>query len=230
MNIWKSIITKIRNFLNPKPICYIALILAILLISISLVSLLQGSPSASNSSLAGELCSVEIELQNEVEIDQLDALTRVTNSSISSLSFFVPLYSKLNSSDIVSNNSRENILNLITSTPGITLGSITRKLKLRNGTAMHHLRILEREGYIKSKKTGKFRRYYILGTKASGFNEIQDRIISKVQEEPGISQSEIARELSLSRQLVNYHMQDLVTSDVIYLEKLGNRSYCFIMT
>ncbi|WP_455392308.1 winged helix-turn-helix transcriptional regulator [[Eubacterium] cellulosolvens] len=180
--------------------------------------------------MAGELCSVEIELQNEVEIDQLDALTRVTNSSISSLSFFVPLYSKLNSSDIVSNNSRENILNLITSTPGITLGSITRKLKLRNGTAMHHLRILEREGYIKSKKTGKFRRYYILGTKASGFNEIQDRIISKVQEEPGISQSEIARELSLSRQLVNYHMQDLVTSDVIYLEKLGNRSYCFIMT
>jgi predicted transcriptional regulator len=167
-------------------------------------------------------------IQSNIEIDQIDSITRVTNGSISSLAFFVPLYSKLNTSDIFRNNSRESILTLITSSPGVTLGSITRTLKIRNGTATHHLRILEREGYIKSKKTGKFRRYYVLGTKATGFNEIQDNIVSEVQDNPGISQSEIARELHLSRQLINYHLQDLVTSDVIYLEKIGNKSYCFL--
>jgi len=75
--------------------------------------------------------------------------------------------------------------------------------------------------------TRKFRRYYIVGTKATGFNQIQDRIVEKVQEQPGISQSDIGRELQLSRQLVNYHMKELVSQDVIKLEKIGNRCVCF---
>jgi predicted transcriptional regulator len=122
---------------------------------------------------------------------------------------------------------RTDIYNLITENPGITLGAITRKLKLRTGTASHHIRILEREGYIKSSKTGKFRRYYRLGVKPTGYNEIQDEIVSKIQAEPGISQSELGRELDLSRQLVNYHIKDLVSANIIISEKIGNRCVCF---
>ena len=134
----------------------------------------------------------------------------------------------MNASDIIGNNYREDILNLITENPGITLGSITRQLNLKNGTATHHIRILEREGYIKSKKTGKFRRYYQVGIKATGFNEIQDKIILTVEQNPGISQSEIARELNLSRQLINYHMKDLISFEIIKTEKIGNKNNCFL--
>ena len=134
----------------------------------------------------------------------------------------------MNASDIFENNYREDILNLITEDPGITLSSITRQLNLKPGTATHHIRILEREEYIKSKKTGKFRRYYRVGIKATGFNEIQDNILLNVEQNPGISQSEIARELNLSRQLINYHMKDLVSLEVIKIEKIGNKNNCFL--
>lgn len=228
MKIWKYIVTKLKQLFSPTPMGCTVILLGIFLASITLLALAQLGVVGANSYVPTELCSAKMGIQSNVEIDQLDSLTRVTNTSISSLGFVMPLYSKLNTSDIFNNNSRENILTLITTTPGITLGSITRALKIRNGTATHHLRILEREGYIKSKKTGKFRRYYVVGTKATGFNEIQDKILVKVEENPGISQSDIARELAISRQLINYHLQELVSSDVIYLEKLGNRSYCFL--
>ncbi len=170
---------------------------------------------------------IDLELPDELESENSDKPLRFYNTTISSIFFVMPLYSKLNSSDIFGNNIRGNILNLITDHPGITLGAITRKQKLKNGTATHHLRILEREGYIKSKKTGKFRRYYIIGTKATGFNEIQDQIVSIIKERPGISQSDIGRELHLSRQLVNYHLKDLIHSEVIQIEKNGNKSFCY---
>jgi DNA-binding MarR family transcriptional regulator len=168
--------------------------------------------------------------KTQFEVDTEDDMTIPYNNSLPSLFLVIPLYSKLNTSDIISNNSREGILTLIASQPGITLGAITRKLKLKTGTAAHHIRILEREGYIKSKKTGKFRRYYCLGVKASGLNELQDRLVAKIQNMPGITQSELGRELELSRQLVNYHIQDLEEQQVIRLERQGNKSLCFSLT
>jgi predicted transcriptional regulator len=175
------------------------------------------------------------ELEGVVEIGELDdldelnemvkfvKLTKTGNGSFYYFQFILPLYSKLNTSSIFSNHSRGEILNLIIENPGITLGSITKKLKLKTGTATHHLRILEREGYIKSKKTGKFRRFYKLGIKTTGYNEHQDKIVNIVQEHPGITQSDIGRELKMSRQLVNYHIKELVSKDVIASERIGNK-------
>ena len=74
------------------------------------------------------------------------------------------------------------------------------------------------------------RRYYRLGVPATGFNELQDKIIYQVGEHPGVTQSQLARELNLSRQLLNYHLQELVTNQVIKLERLGNKSLCYSQT
>jgi predicted transcriptional regulator len=149
-------------------------------------------------------------------------------SAVNSMGALAPLYSKLNRSDILCNSARSDIYNMIDTNPGITLGAITRELNLKNGTAIHHLYILEREGFIKSRKTGKFRRFYNVNYKPTGFNEIQDRILDKVRDQPGITQSGLARELNHSRQLINYHMNDLVESRVVKLEKHGNRASCYI--
>lgn len=164
----------------------------------------------------------------------LESTSAATNSSnavegaVHSLSIVGPMYSKLNSSDILCNSARSDIYNLIDANPGITLGAITRELNLKNGTANHHLYILEREGYIKSRKTGKFRRFYNMDYRPSGYNEIQDQILGKVRENPGITQSGLARELHHSRQLINYHMNDLVDNRIVKLEKRGNRSNCYL--
>jgi DNA-binding MarR family transcriptional regulator len=163
----------------------------------------------------------------KIDQDKSGEFADLYNGTFNTISFLAPMYSKLKTRDIFGNDSRDNIYNIINTTPGITMGSITRVLKLKNGTVTHHLRILEREGYIKSKKCGKFRRYYVIGTKASGLNEIQDKIVEKVQQRPGISQSELGRELQLSRQLVNYHVKDLVEHRAIKAEKIGNKCCCF---
>jgi DNA-binding MarR family transcriptional regulator len=148
--------------------------------------------------------------------------------AVNSMGALAPLYSKLNRSDILCNSARSDIYNIIDANPGITLGAITRELNLKNGTATHHLYILEREGYIKSRKTGKFRRFYNIDYKPTGFNEIQDRILDKIRDQPGITQSGLARELNHSRQLINYHMNDLIENRVIKLEKRGNRANCYL--
>ncbi|MEW5760824.1 MAG: winged helix-turn-helix transcriptional regulator, partial [Candidatus Thermoplasmatota archaeon] len=155
-----------------------------------------------------------------------DESGKLYNETISSLCFIIPLYSKINESDLFKNATRANIYALIINKPGITFSSITRELKLENGTATHHIYILEREGYIKSKKTGKYRRYYQTGFKASGLNDIQDKIVSAIVENPGISQTEIAIKLDLSRQVVNFHLKGLISMEAIKLEKNGNKSNC----
>ena len=154
--------------------------------------------------------------------------SNAVEGAVNSASMIGPMYSKLNSSDILCNSARSDIYSLIDSNPGITLGAITRELNLKNGTASHHLYILEREGFIKSRKTGKFRRFYKIGYQPSGYNEIQDQILGKVRDNPGITQSGLARELNHSRQLINYHMNDLVDSKIVKLEKRGNRANCYL--
>ena len=178
-----------------------------------------------NSMIDAQLTDTGTEL--DFDIDEFGNYIEISNDSLYTLNFFLPLYSKLNTSDILGNHARENILTLITAQPGITLGAITRTLNLKNGTALHHLRILEREDYIKSKKAGKFRRYYKLGVKASEFNEVQDKILQKIGAQPGITQSDIARGLGLSRQLINYHLKYLVSSNVVMSERIGNKSFCY---
>ena len=222
-----SFTTKLKNFLWPNPTYWVAIALSIFFVSISMLAILENTPISTSPNLLAEGQLAGIDIQGGEELGQIDQLARVSNNSMSTMGILIPLYSKLNSSDILGNNIRENILTIITENPGITLGSITRKLKLKNGTATHHVRILEREGYIKSKKVGKFRRYYRVGIKATGLNEIQDQIVTIIQDTPGISQSEIARQLNLSRQLVNYHLKDLISEQVIRAEKMGNKCCCF---
>jgi DNA-binding MarR family transcriptional regulator len=226
-DMWKSITVKINRLFRPRPIGWLAVVISIFLVSLSMFVILNSDLATSQFIIDDDANSVDLEFFDESELNKIDSLTRISNGSLSYLGLAAPLYSKLNTSDIFSNTSREDIFNLISNNPGITLGAITRKLKIRTGTATHHLRILEREDYIKSTKTGKFRRYYKVGTKTSGYNELQDDILLVVKDRPGISQSEIARELNHSRQLINYHLNDLVTTNIVKLERTGNKSNCF---
>jgi len=223
-----NIITRIKNFLWGKHRTWVAIAMSIFFISITLFVLFQPALAESNSNLVTNQIGHYCDFNNGFVEGQLDFNSISFNDSISYLGLCIPLYSKLNTSSIFGNNIRADIYNLITDNPGITFGAITRKLKLKPGTASHHIRILEREGYINSKKIGKFRRYYEMGIKTSDHNQIQDQIIQQVQDHPGISQAQIAKELDLSRQLVNYHIKDLISSQVILTEKIGNKSNCFI--
>jgi len=140
-----------------------------------------------------------------------------------------PFYSKLNNSEVLGNPIRMNIYQLVVTNPGISFGSITKELKISNGTGQYHLRVLERFDYLNSRRTGKHTRYYPAGMGSTTLSETQERIVLVIKENPGISQSDIARELDTSRQLVNYHVKKLTDKQVIIVQKQLNLSLCFLI-
>ena len=147
------------------------------------------------------------------------------NMNISFLAF--PLYSKV-STNIFLNETRANIHQLISKDQGITFGAITRELELANGTAQHHIRILEREGIVKSKRVGKYTRYYLTGHEESSLTEIQEKIMNEIKATEGLSQSDIASSLDTSRQVVNYNVKHLVETSLIKEVYIGNRCLYYI--
>jgi len=56
--------------------------------------------------------------------------------------------------------------------------------------------------------------------------KLEKKIIEKMEEEPEISQAEVARSLGVSKQLINYHISKLVRAGVLKLkEKTISKGY-----
>jgi DNA-binding MarR family transcriptional regulator len=144
----------------------------------------------------------------------------------------IPLYSRITNGQVLKQNTRKNIYDYIVSNPGIYFSSIMRDLKLKNGVTSYHLAMLEREGYIKSEHNGLYRRYYINGASTKEFpqSKIRRDIIQTIVDNPGISQTEIASQLRVSNQVVNYHIGILRKSNFIKIKRDGFRTMCFTNT
>jgi predicted transcriptional regulator len=162
-------------------------------------------------------------------------------------SSMLPLYSRMKGTKILSHALREQIYNHIKRYPGDHYRSIMNKLKLKNGTLVHHLTRLEQEELIKSQRDGLYKRFYPIGMKIPRSNvsmyypdgtvtyNIDDRQVSELQmsilkalgEKPGISQKEISEAIGESRRVVNYHVKLLTQSKLIKVVREGRETKCF---
>ncbi len=144
-----------------------------------------------------------------------------------------PLYTRLKREDTLNNETRERVYNHIMANPGDSYASMLKRLELKNGTLVYHLRTLEREHYIKSKKDGKFRRFYPWGHKVgerdpNHLTSIQNEIVGIIKSNPGVSQSSIASILGRSRQSVNYQIKVMSEAGLINVVKHGITSRCYM--
>ena len=147
-----------------------------------------------------------------------------------SLSLIVPLFTKINQTDILTNSTRVMILSFIDENPGTYFSTMRNELGLGNGSAMYHLSVLEKNGYIRSKKVGKYRRYYTPDQELSDLTEKEERVLEIVSNEEGLSQSDIAQQLNLSRQTVHYSIKSLVSKNRIVEVDSGNKVKCYLKT
>jgi predicted transcriptional regulator len=151
---------------------------------------------------------------------------------------FLPLFAKIRKKHPLENKMRELIYEYIELYPGENYTAIKKTLGLANGTLVYHLKILKKENLIKSVSEGRYKRFYPIesdkldrsriyedeGTQM--LTELQKKIIEKIEEEPEISQVEVAKSLGVSRQLVNYHITKLVKAGVLKLKgKTKSRSW-----
>ena len=140
----------------------------------------------------------------------------------------IPLYSRIKKEEVLNNKIRQNIHNRILANPGENFGTIKNALELNNGAVIHHLSRLEKEGFIKSQRDGMYRRFYPNGTRLPDVVEIQEEIRRAIQRNEGITQSEIAIKIGVSRQVVNYHVKLMIKNGTVRLQKNGRESKCFL--
>lgn len=154
-------------------------------------------------------------------------LTSSTSSKYSSFFLPIPLYSRIKKEKVLEHKTRDEIYSFVAKHPGASRLAIKKNLNLANGCTGHHLRTLEREGYIKSIKHGRLRKFYVCGTKVSELSEIQEKIAKIIEQNPGITQIEIAKKINVSRQAVNYQIKYLTEKGIIYVVTTGRKTACF---
>jgi len=150
------------------------------------------------------------------------------------LLFFVPLYTKIKRERVLDHFVRGQIFGYIQANPGEHYNAIKEALGLTNGSLAHHLRTLEREQFIKSKRYGLYRRFYPMNFRMPADdvyqpNEIQTTILAVIRAHPGITQKEIAGRLGLTPPTVNYHISVLNDRHLIRVDRVGRSTHCSIV-
>ncbi len=139
----------------------------------------------------------------------------------------IPLYSRLRKEGLLNHSVREMIFGYVNEHPGANFSTIMRELNLKNGVLAYHLTTLEREDMIKSMRDGTYRRYYPRSSRSVPF-EIQKAILEKIQQSPGLAEAELAGRMGVSRQVLEYHMNSLIDSGHVRLERHGKRNLAFV--
>jgi predicted transcriptional regulator len=139
---------------------------------------------------------------------------------------FVPMYNKLNREKVLDNSIRDRIHGYIQSNPGERFNSIKVALNLNIGRLAHHLRVLEKEDYVYSKRDMFSTRFYPIELGVQEMmkpkvNEIQKEIIDLVRRKPGITQNDIVSELKKNQKTVSYNLTWLVRYNLIDYEQKG---------
>jgi len=140
------------------------------------------------------------------------------------------MYSKIKRENLLKNALRKRIYDYIKENPGFHYRAILADLDLPMGVLTYHLNRLEKARYIKSKQDGMFRRFYVSGRKTDMrffLSDIQLSILNVIKEHRGISQSKIAEKISVSRKVVNYHINILNKAGLILVESHGRETACY---
>ena len=156
-----------------------------------------------------------------------------------------PLYSRLTHDKILDQFVRGQIYGLIRGQPGIHYSKIRKILKVGNGTLAYHLTVLEREGFIKSKRSKLHKQFY--PTKLSvkftelekkypkgeeieegiKLSDLQEKILALIKNHPGITQTSIASKLDTPKQTVSYNIKNLTRNDIIDIIRDANQTKCY---
>ena len=136
-------------------------------------------------------------------------------------------YKRINTiEDLLANKNRSEIYRTILKYPGSSFTDLRILLDIKNGTLSHHLIKLEKEGLVRSKKIGIFRRYYPSGGDIP--KDIEETIKDVIIEYPGISQSKVAKKLDITRQVANYHINSLRRRGQLIIRRKGRNSQIYL--
>lgn len=140
--------------------------------------------------------------------------------------------SYLNLDDIFENENRINIIREILNNPGIHNNELMRNCSLEKGQLQWHLNVLLKHRIIKKEKYGQYKIYFPITSSIETIEAFKNlptkskttsKILELIQNNPGISASEISNHIELAPNTIKYHIDKLTQNDLIQLKKAGRR-------
>ncbi len=135
---------------------------------------------------------------------------------------------------------RGRLIGYLTANPGCHFRALMAALKMSNGQITHHLRLLENQELIWRINDGRFVRYYPLNNSlypgmnpedlpipplSPDPNSLQGKILTLLDDEHQLgefpTQSELAKKLEKSQQLISHHLRTLQKFGLVEKRKMG---------
>ena len=133
--------------------------------------------------------------------------------------------------EVLENENRNKIIDLILNEPGIHFNELLRKTELAAGNLVWHLDILETYKIIGKKRIGNFIAYFPYYQKNPISNidlqlsksKLTLEILEMIEKEPGLWNNLITGRLKVDHKTINYHIQKLLELDLINIKKDGRK-------
>jgi len=148
-----------------------------------------------------------------------------------------PLYSRMERSEILDQSTRNNIYTQVVNEQGLNYSTIKKKLELGTSSLVYHLEVLEREGYIRSKKEMGRKMFFptrmvqsmTMEEKLSSSpspllspSPIQDQILEYLKENGPQTRTKLKDALSLKQQTISYSIRSLEKKGLV---KTGGKGW-----
>lgn len=136
--------------------------------------------------------------------------------------------------DLLDNQLRERIMDLLVSSPGSYLGKMGRDLGVPTSTLKYHLNILKSFELVTTVKKGRCRHYF---PKRRRFTDHEKRMFAAIEHAPtrrmvelirstpGVSQAGLVQMTGLSQSTVAWHMGKLEEMGLVVSERRGVKEY-----
>jgi DNA-binding MarR family transcriptional regulator len=140
---------------------------------------------------------------------------------------FAPLYSRLSRDELLENEARQQLHELITEEPGLSTQELCDRIGAGWGNTVYHLQRLEQAGFVTSEKQGHHRRFYKNGDvepdeiEALGVlkNDNASKIARYLVAEPGANQTDVCEALDISPSLAHKWISRLEEQDLVESER-----------
>jgi DNA-binding transcriptional ArsR family regulator len=142
---------------------------------------------------------------------------------------------RLSLDEVLENENRNNIIDLVLNEPGIHFNELLRKTGLAAGNLVWHLDILQTYKIIGKKRVGNFIAYFPYYQKNPLSNidlklqksKLTLEILEMIEEEPGIWNNLITKKFKVDHKTIHYHLSKLNELGLIKLEKEGRKKKIF---
>ncbi len=142
---------------------------------------------------------------------------------------------RLSLDDVLENENRNNIIDLILSEPGVHFNELLRKTGLAAGNLVWHLDILETYKIIGKKRIGNFIAYFPYYQKNPISNidlklqksKLTLEVLETIENHPGIWNNLITKKFKVDHKTILYHINKLKELNLINIKKEGRKNKFF---